>query len=148
MDFYTIKERLSKAKGLEVYPDFRVCRSKDLMVQGKQFFAVWDAEKSLWSTDEYDVQRLIDQELAEYRDKMENPEGHHISVKYLGDFSTSSWLQFRNYVGHISDNAHELDSNLTFSNTEVSRTDYASKRLPYPLAAGDISAFEIGRAHV
>lgn len=142
MDFYTIKERLSKAKGLEIYPDFKITRSRDLMVQGKQFYAVWDEAKGLWSTDEYDVQRLIDQDLAQYRDRMDDDRDDFISVKYLGDFSTSSWLQFRNYVSHISDNAHELDSNLTFSNTEVTRSDYATKRLPYPLAPGDISAYD------
>ena len=57
MDFYRIKERSVKKGLVEIYPDFRICRSKDLMVRGKAFYAIWDEEAGLWSTDEYDVQR-------------------------------------------------------------------------------------------
>mgnify|MGYP002662824649 CR=1 FL=1 len=60
MDFYTIKERSAKHGVVEVFPDFRVTRSQDLMVRSKSFYAVWDQEAGMWSTDEYDVQKLID----------------------------------------------------------------------------------------
>src|SRR5690606_10273707 len=40
------------------------------------------------------------------------------------------------------DNSHQLDQNLTFSNTEVKKSDYVSRRLPYPLEGGDISAWD------
>ena len=69
MDFYRIKERSPKKEVVEIYPDFVVTRSKDLMVRGQQFYGIWDEQIGLWSTDEYDVQRLIDQDLYEYRDK-------------------------------------------------------------------------------
>src|SRR5690606_37357493 len=65
-----------------------------------------------------------------------------IHPKLMGDFSSSSWLQFRSYVNHISDSSHPLDENLTFSNTEVKKSDYVSRRLPYPLAPGDCSAWD------
>ena len=68
MDFYQIKERSTKNGVIEIYPDFRVCRSKDLMVRGKSFYAIWDEENNIWSTDEYDVQRLIDSELKAHRE--------------------------------------------------------------------------------
>ena len=48
MDFYQIKTQEIKKNGitlLEVYPDFIVGRSTDLMVQGKSFYAVWDEGK-------------------------------------------------------------------------------------------------------
>ena len=35
MDFYQIKERVGKSKNIEIYPDFTVSRTKDLMVRGK-----------------------------------------------------------------------------------------------------------------
>ena len=63
MDFYKIKTRVVKRNGYavcEIYRDFIVGRTTDLMVQGGKFHAVWDEEKGLWSTDEYDVQRLVD----------------------------------------------------------------------------------------
>lgn len=87
MDFYTIKERSPKKGVVEIYPDFNVCRSKDLMVKGKAFYAIWDEEKGLWSTDEYDVQRLVDKDLAEYRDKMPTYADTVVEVKWM-----KSWL--------------------------------------------------------
>lgn len=142
MDFYRISEVTSKQKGTEVIPSFIVCRSKDLMVQGKQFYAIWDEKKGLWSTDEYDVQRLIDEELREYMKNRKSSEEEVVSVKWTGNFSTGVWRNFRNYMANISDNAQELDSNLTFSNTEVTRSDYVTKRLPYPLAEGEHTAYD------
>ena len=63
MDFYQILVREQKEGPLELYPDFIVGRSEDLMVQGKTFYAIWDEERGLWSRDEYDVQRLVDEDL-------------------------------------------------------------------------------------
>ena len=142
MDFFTIKERNSKKGNLDLYPDYRVIRSKDLMVRGRSFYAIWNEEEQLWSTDEYDVQRLVDKEILEYKEKMEKKFDGSVSVKLLGDFSTNSWNQFRNYVNRLSDNSHQLDTDLTFLNTVVKKKDYVSKRLPYPLEEGKIDAYE------
>lgn len=141
MDFIRIKQHSTKNGVLEVYPDFIVCRSKDLMVRGKTFYSIWDEEKGLWSEDEYDVQRLIDAELREYKQKLKEKTDASIYVKYLSDFSSGSWLKFQSYVKNLSDSAKDLDDSLTFSNTEVKKSDYVSRRLPYPLAPGDVSAF-------
>lgn len=141
MDFFQIKEREGSKKGvLEVYPDFKVVRSQDLMVRAKSFYAIWDEAKQLWSTDEYDVQRLVDEELMAYQVK--TPGVFEVHRKLLGNFTSGAWLQFRNYVGHLSDASHQLDENLTFSNTLVKKSDHVSRRLPYALEEGDISAYE------
>ena len=141
MDFFQIRERNTK-KGVELYPDFKVCRSKDLMVRGKSFYAIWDDETQLWSTDEYDVQRIVDNEIADKVKKIEEHSDVKVSAKYMGSFSSNSWKDFRNYVSHISDNSHQLDTRVTFSNTEAKKTDYISRRLPYPLKAGPIDAYD------
>ncbi|MDF2800250.1 MAG: hypothetical protein K0S61_153 [Anaerocolumna sp.] len=141
MDFYQIKERSVKNSVVEIYPDFKVGRSKDLMVRGKSFYAIWDEEKGLWSTDEYDVQRLVDSDLIAYREKVIQRTDGVVITKMMSDFSTKSWAEFRNYISHISDNAHQLDEKLTFLNTEVKKKDYVSKRLNYPLEGGKIDAF-------
>jgi energy-coupling factor transporter ATP-binding protein EcfA2 len=143
VDFYQIRERSTKNGTIEVYPDFKVGRSKDLMVRGKSFYAIWDEERGLWSTDEYDVQRLIDKDLLEYRDKLKQKTDSPIHVKFMSNFSTNAWRQFRNYLNSISDNAEQLDQKITFQNTEVKKTDYVSRRLPYALDNGDIEAYEI-----
>lgn len=140
MDFYKIKERSTKRGVIEVYPDFTICKSKDLMVRGKAFYAIWDEETGLWSTDEYDVQRIVDKDLDEYRSRMTTESG--VVLRKLSSFSSRSWTEFKNYVSHISDNAHQLDEKLTFSNTKVKQKDYVSKRLSYPLEKGDYSAYD------
>jgi hypothetical protein len=142
MDFYQIKQRSTRNGTIEIYPDFKVTRSKDLMVRGKSFYAIWDAEKGLWSTDEYDVQRLVDNELMEERAKILRRTDGVIHVKFMSDFSTNAWSKYRTYLAHISDNAHQLDENLTFLNTPVKKTDYVSRRLPYSLEPGETEAYD------
>lgn len=141
MDFYQICIRETK-NAQEIYPDFTVGRSKDLMVRGRAFYAIWDEEAGLWSTDEYDVQRLVDQDLKEYYEKLKADTGGNYTVKYLRSFGSNGWSQFRKYLQNISDNSHQLDQNLTFANTEVKKSDYVSRRLSYPLSPGDYSAWD------
>lgn len=140
MDFFQIGmreiERGPKKGEFEIFADFTVGRSSDLMVRGGSFYAIWDEEKGLWSTDEYDVQRLVDAELYEYANKNGG------IVKPLKSFGSNSWAEFRRFMHHISDNSHQLDEKLTFANTEVKKSDYVSRRLPYHLAPGDYSAWD------
>lgn len=142
MDFYQITHRTIKRGLIEVYPDFRVCRSKDLMVRGKAFYAIWDDEKGFWSTDEYDIQRLVDKDLAEYRDRLQKNTDDAITVKWMSSFSSGSWTAFKKYVTQVSDNSHQLDNRIIFANTPVKKKDYASRSLPYSLEKGDYSAYD------
>lgn len=137
MDFFQVNTRETKGGALEAYPDFIVGRSKDLMVRGRAFYAIWDEGVGLWSTDEYDVQRLVDHELRLYAEQ-----NGIKNVKYMRSYSSNIQTQWRRYVQQISDNAHQLDESLTFANTEVKKTDYVSRRLPYQLAPGDYSAWD------
>lgn len=150
LDFYQVKEREGHKKGvIEVYPDYRVSRSQDLMVRGGKFYAIWDPEAELWSTDEYSVQRIIDGDtrdhevdpdlIAKVQEKTVVEEVHR---RYLSNFSSNTWLQFRNYVATLPDSPHWLDEDVTFLNTVVTKSDRRSKRLPYSLASGDISAYD------
>ena len=141
MDFYQIKERSLKNGVIEIYPDFKICRSRDLMVRGKSFYAIWDKEAGLWSTDEYDVQRLVDEDLTRYYEERKNNIDGRVRLKLLGNYSSKSWVEFRQYISHISDNAHDLDSSILFSNSKVRKTDYASKVLPYSLCEGSLEAY-------
>ena len=140
MDFYKIREREGKKASLEVYPDFLVTRSKDLMTRGKSFYGIWDEEAGLWSTDEFDVQRLVDKTLDEYESTTTGI--YEIHRKYMANYSTSTWNQFRLYVATLPDNFHQLDDKITFKNTPVIKEDYISRRLPYDLVDGDISAWD------
>jgi Family of unknown function (DUF5906) len=138
MDFFQIqvKEKHRQAGREELYPVFRVReKNEDLMIRGGSFYAIWDQEQGIWSQNEYDVQRLVDEELyAEAKRRSNLP----IDVK---DLETSSWKKYKEFVKNSPDHFHQLDSKLVFSNSQIRKTDYASKRLPYPLEAGDFSAW-------
>ena len=142
MDFYQIKERSLKNGTIEIYPDFKICRSRDLMVRGKAFYAIWDKKAGLWSTDEYDVQRLVDEELMNYYEERKPNIDGNVKVKLLSNYSSKAWVEFKQYVAHISDNAKDLDMSVLFSNSKVRKTDYASKKLDYPIESGEFQAYE------
>lgn len=139
MDFYMIAEELNKNGELEIYANFIVRPSKDLMIRGGAFYAIWDNKKGLWSTDEYDVVRLVDEHLDEYAVKYK---GTPVRIKYLRNFDSGRWVRFQTYVKNMSNSFVQLDDNLAWSNTEVKKTDYCSKRLPYPVEEGSIEAWD------
>lgn len=142
MDFCKIREKSTKRGTIDIYPDFVVAQSNDLMIRGKTVYGVWDEEAGLWSTNEYDVARLIDKELMAYYEKKAVNTDDKIFVKTMTDFSNGSWDTFKKYVSKIADSYHTLDDKITFSNTVVGKKDYISRRLPYALEEGDISAYE------
>lgn len=143
MDFYNFVEKATKNGRIEVTPDFRIGRTTDLMVRGKAFYAIWDAKAGMWSTDEYDVQRLIDEDLDRYIGELRerSPEKEYVG-KYAAHNSSGVWKAFQNYVKTLSDSYHPLDEKLTFANTVVTKTDYVSRRLPYPLNHGTTNAWD------
>lgn len=141
MDFYKIKRRIVKKDLIEIYPDFKIGKQQDLMIRGKSFYAIWDEKKGLWSTDEYDVQRLIDEDLQAYCDKM-NEDFSGCTVRWMNSYGSTGWRSYTNYIKTLPDSYHQLDDSLTFLNTEVKKTDYASKRLPYPLEKGSFDAYD------
>lgn len=138
MDFFKVSRKEDKQGVPILYPDFLVGRSKDLMIKGNAFYAIWDEKKNLWSTDEYDVQRLVDEKLYLEASKTSEPQ----TVHYLSSFKNNTWAEFQRYTRNLSDNAHTLDNQLIFSDTEVTKESYATKRLPYPLAPGDYDSWD------
>ena len=63
IDFLIIATRSIK-NGIEIYPKFRLYpKSKDLMIRGGDFYAVWIESEKRWSTNEDDALYLIDSEL-------------------------------------------------------------------------------------
>ena len=140
MDFYQVSVKQSK-EASELFPDWVVGRSKDLMIRGRAFYAIWDEARGLWSTDEYDVQRLVDEDLRKWAQEAKE-KGMNYRVADLKSFNTSIWTTFRRYLMNVSDHYHSLDEKLTFANTEVKKTDYVSKRLPYALESGTTDAWD------
>jgi len=114
------------------------------MIRGGVFYAIWNDATGLWSTDEADVHRLIDDDLQKYVDAAKDLENPSVSIiiKWMRDFQNNSWVNYRRFIKSVYDNYTPLDSSLTFANTEIKKRDHVSKRLPYSLGHGSISAFE------
>lgn len=134
MDFLTIKKKyISYKKTYEIYPAFKTGGFKDIMIRGKTFYAIWDEERNIWSTNEFDVVRLIDKELREYYEKNKDSDGY-IDVKYMDDYSTGSYKEYKKFLKDISESYKTLDNKITFNSDNPKKNDYVSKRLPYDLS--------------
>lgn len=142
MDFYRIVITEKKDGTLQIRPDWKVGRSTDLMTRGGSFYAIWDEEKSLWSTDIYDVQRLVDEDLDRYARVQEKKTGLIYQVARMESNSSKLWDEFQHFLRNSGNNSHNLDTKLIFANTEVKKTDYASKRLSYSLSDGKHEAWD------
>lgn len=130
--------------GYDVYPDFRVSSDvEDLMVRGGAFYAVWDEDVGMWSRNEYDATRLVDNELRAAANKFrgEHPDDN-VVVKTMASFSTQKTSEWKRYLKASPDRFHELDMKVTFASQEVSKSDYVSKRLAYDLYSGPCPGYE------
>lgn len=139
--------KVGREQVLVISPDFDVnLRTKDLMVRGGDFYAVWDEESGLWSTDEQTVTDNVDAALKEYRKQEEaNPSEAYdrIRVRTMRRASSGMIDRWHKFIQkQMRDNYHMLDEKVTFSNTEVAKDDYISKRLPYPLQKGETKAYD------
>lgn len=143
IDFLMIATRTGKRGVIEIYPKFIIKRSKDLMIRGSDFYAIWLEERGLWSTDEQDALQLIDRELDIYANEHKELFDGGSRVLHMWDAESGMIDNWHKYCQRqMRDNYHTLDETLIFANTPVKKESYASKRLPYPLEAGSISAYE------
>ena len=143
LDFLAISTRSRKSGVIEVYPKFIIKKSSDLMIRGGDFYAIWVEERGLWSTDEQDALQLIDLELDRYANEHQHKYEGGLVVLHMWDAESGLIDTWHKYCQkQMRDNYHMLDENLIFSNTEVKKKDYASKRLPYPLEPGETPAWD------
>ena len=142
-DFLKISWRSPKAGVIEIYPEFVITRSQDLMIRGGDFYAIWIEERGLWSMDEHDALQLIDIELDKYTQENRNKFEGTVKTLYMRNAASGMIDAWHKYCQkQMRDSFHMLDEKLIFSNTETNKKDYASKRLNYPLESGDISAYD------
>lgn len=142
LDFFIISTKNTRS-GVEIYPKFLVQKCSDLMIRGSDFYAVWIDERKLWSTDEQDAFRLIDAELDAYAEQFKKDFSGTVRVLHMWDAESGMVDRWHKYCQkQMRDSYHMLDEELVFANTKTKKTDYASKKLPYPLEKGSIEAYE------
>lgn len=140
-----VEKRTSREYTITIQPEFDVnLRTKDLMIRGGDFYAIWDEEAGLWSTDEQTVIDNVDKELKRYRNELPNPEKYDkIIVLYMRRSSSGQIDKWHKFVQkQMRDVFKPLNQKVIFSNQKTKRSDYASFVLPYPIEKGDISAYD------
>lgn len=141
MDFYRISTVESK-KGNTIYPELEYGPSTDLMIRGHDFYAIWDEQNNRWSQNGNDMIDLIDSDLRQRAAEIEKETGDKVKIQLCRNFNSQVWHNIRKYFANSFDIYHQLDEDLTFANTETTKKDYRSKRLPYALLAGDYSGYD------
>ena len=143
LDFLMISTRALKNGTIEIYPKFIIKKSKDLMIRGGDFYAVWIEERGLWSLEEQDALHIIDKQIDEYAEEFKKKTDGNVHIKHMWDAESGMIDSWHKYCQkQMRDNFHPLDEKLIFSNTETRKEDYASKKLSYPLEAGDYSSYD------
>ena len=131
----------TKKKGyIEVYPKFIVGKVQDIMIKGRDFYAIWNDETKFWSKEFFEAVRIIDEYIDECVKGMDQSEVYE--VLHLYDSHNGMVDKFHRYCQkQMADNWHQLDEKVIFSNTEVTKKDYASHKLDYPLLEGPTPAY-------
>lgn len=144
LDFVIVSTATPKKGVVEVFPKFIIKKSADLMTRGGDFYAIWDEERGLWSTDEQDVVKLVDREIDIFVKKNKKAFGEDtVHVLHMWDAGSGMIDRWHKYCQkQLRDNFKMLDHKIIFSNDPVRKTDYASHRLNYPLQKGDFSAYD------
>lgn len=144
LDFVKISTRSVKRGVIDIYPKFIIKgTSKDLMIRGQDFYAVWNEEENLWSTSEDDCLYLIDKELDQYYEEHKNSFGDDkVRVLHCWDSDSGVIDKWHKYCQkQMRDHYHQLDETVIFSNADVKKEDYATKKLPYPIKRGSIKGY-------
>lgn len=144
VDFMIVSTRNLKNGSVEIFPKFKTYpKSKDLMIRGGDFYAVWNEDENLWSTDEDVAKALVDDELRQYKEEHKDIFGADAKVAYMWDSDSGTLDKWHKFCQkQLRDSYHNLDETLIFSNHDTTKEDYATKKLNYPLAPGDISAYD------
>ena len=136
MDFFEPIVTQLNARLYKIEASYKTYGFKDIMVKGGGFYAVWDAEKGLWSKNRGDAIRMIDSELYSYKDKIAGSMygDQKLTVKDLTSSTSKGIDDFIKWYKNSADDYYEwLDGKVIFSNDETKKEDYASFKLPYSL---------------
>lgn len=145
LDFLMISTRSPKKGVIEIYPKFTAGNdSEDLMIRGRDFYAIWNSKTNLWSTKENVAFSLIDEELDAYAEDHKNDyPDQFVKVLHMWDTDNGMIDKWHKYVQkQLRDSYHSLDEKIIFSNVETTKEDYASRKLTYPMEKCETPAYD------
>ena len=118
MDFFKVDTRSTRKGSIEIFPKFLVGVFDDLMVRGRDFYAIWDPDANRWTTKELVVFNNIDKELYAFRDEYVKTQvpGQTITVRDMKHTSSGMVDIWHKFVQRqMRDNYVPLDTKLMFS---------------------------------
>ena len=132
-------------KQFQFKPAFRNIKSSQLMIRGKNFYAICNPNTGMWTTNEYEARELIDAEVYKVYDQyiLEHPAAVEVPIPVTiceSSQMVDEWIKY--CTKQLPDNFEPLDQRITFANDKVGATDYRSKRVPYELAEGETPAWD------
>lgn len=155
LDFFQISRRHVKKNVVEIQPTFIIkSNSSDLMVRGRDFYAVWDEEKKMWSQNEQSVIDQVDREIEKAYVKACEEDEYAMKKdpalvptrfipKYMWDSDSGVIDKWHKYVQkQCRDNYHVLNEKVIFANSGYNKRDYSSMRLGYSIKDGDTDAYD------
>ena len=121
LDFFKICVRNPRKGDLEIYPQFIVDDTEDLMIRGGDFYAIWDEKKGLWSTKENTASKIIDREVMKFK-KEKFPSSEEtdkpVVCKLMRDSDSGVIDKWHKYVQkQMRDSYHLLDEKIIFQNS-------------------------------
>lgn len=143
-NFCTIEVVEKKRDVYFIEPKFKISvKNSDLMIRGKDFYAVWDEDTNLWVQDEQFVVEKVDEAVWAKYNEIDKKEGCRYVPVLMDDADSGVIDKWHKYCQkQLRDNYHELDKNIIFQNDETTRSDYATKKLPYSMVDGDTPAYD------
>lgn len=143
MDQVVIRVRQSKKDGKTIFADPKVRGYKDLLIKGGTFYAVYDKRSGFWSKSQNVLSELIDEDIREKYDSLPKDDNSQYSMLLMGSGSNGQWTRYCNFWRYLSDNLDvTLDQKVMFGNAQPKREDYASFKLDYSPAPGDMPRYE------
>lgn len=110
--------------------------SKDLMIKGHRFYAIWDKRKTKWCDKKRDVRRLVDECIRDYiKEHGWDQEGApSLDIRWASIENNGFMKLFENYCRNTADdNFVPLNSKLVFKSDPYIRENYSTFRLDYDL---------------
>lgn len=145
LDFLWVYSKPVKLGVYEIGPKFIIGKPEDLMIRGGDFYAIWDEARKLWSTDESDAIRLIDDEIDAYAEKEKSKGGPGVEFRVLHMWDSSSGVidKWHKYCQkQLRDWWKPLDEKIIFSDVETTKKDYSTHKLSYPLKESATPAYD------
>lgn len=150
MDFITAQTKEVKhgnRYSLHVYPVFSLIKSKDLMIKGGEFYAMWDEPNKCWTTSLMRAYELIDLDMREWIKQHPEVIDEYGANNVIVESVTNSEHRYASkFVSNIKnlteDNYHNLNQTVMFSNSTGKRDLYSTFSLPYALEPGKTTCYD------